>query len=64
MKTTTKMVFVVVRRPVGPDSAWQLGRIFTNMEAAEEYQDNVQLGAQWESTIQIHQVWNAGFLTS
>lgn len=57
-------VFVVVRRPSQRDGAWQLGRIFASMEAAEEYQEMVQLGDQWETTIQAQTVWKDGLLTS
>lgn len=57
-------VFVVVRRHIGSDNAWQLARIFASIGAAEEYQEMVQLGDAWETSIQAHNVWNDGLLTS
>jgi hypothetical protein len=58
------MVFVVVRRSTMREEAWQLARLFTNIGAAEEYQEMVQLGDQWETTIQCQRLWNDGLLTS
>jgi len=58
------LVFVVVRRSTVREEAWQLARLFTNIGAAEEYQEMVQLGDQWETTIQTHNVWNDGLLTA
>jgi hypothetical protein len=59
-----KQVFVVVRRPKGADNAWQLGRIFTTRDAADEYMEHVQLGSEWESSCHVENVWNDAFLTS
>lgn len=57
-------VFVVVRRHIGTDNAWQLARIFASIGAAEEYQEMVQLGDAWETSIQCQTVWKDGLLTS
>lgn len=64
MSKKKNVVFVVVRRATMREEAWQLARIFASMEAAEEYQEMVQLGDQWETTIQAQNVWNDGLLTS
>ena len=58
------LVFAVVRRSTMREEAWQLARLFTNIQAAEEYQEMVNLGDQWETTSPTQRLWNDGLLTS
>jgi hypothetical protein len=57
-------VFVVYRRSTKREEPWLLARIFSNMEAAEEYMELVNLGDSWETCVQVEVVWNEGLLSS